>query len=77
MNEFDYSIFWDETIKQLREEKEISDQEYNMYFQNIHYIESTRDKIILSIPSRFIQSQLKQRYTLQLKTDSLKFQVLN
>ncbi|MDC7239908.1 MAG: chromosomal replication initiator protein DnaA [Spirochaetales bacterium] len=62
MNEFDYSIFWDETIKQLREEKEISDQEYNMYFQNTRYIESTRDKIILSIPSRFIQSQLKQRY---------------
>ncbi|MDC7235353.1 MAG: chromosomal replication initiator protein DnaA [Spirochaetales bacterium] len=63
MNEFDYSIFWEETIKQLREEKEISDQEYNMYFQSLHYIESTRDKIKLSIPSRFIQSQLKQRYT--------------
>jgi len=62
MNEYDYSIFWEETIKQLREENEISDQEYNMYFQSIHYIESTRDKIILSLPSRFIQSQLKQRY---------------
>jgi chromosomal replication initiator protein len=68
MNEFDYSIFWEETIKQLREEKEISDQEYNMYFQSIHYVESTRDKIILSIPSRFIQSQLKQRYTSAIET---------
>ncbi|MBF9015234.1 MULTISPECIES: chromosomal replication initiator protein DnaA [unclassified Oceanispirochaeta] len=68
MNEFDYSIFWEETIKQLREEKEISDQEYNMYFQSIHYVESTRDKIVLSIPSRFIQSQLKQRYTSAIET---------
>lgn len=68
MNEFDYSIFWEETIKQLRDEKEISDQEYNMYFQSIHYVESTRDKIILSIPSRFIQSQLKQRYTSIIET---------
>ncbi|QEN09074.1 chromosomal replication initiator protein DnaA [Oceanispirochaeta crateris] len=68
MNEFDYSIFWEETIKQLREENELSDQEYNMYFQSIHYIESTRDKIILSIPSRFIQSQLKQRYNAIIET---------
>ncbi len=62
MSEFDYSIFWNETIKQLREENVISDQEYNMYFQNIRYIESTSSNIILSIPSRFLQSQLKQRY---------------
>jgi len=62
MSEYDYSIFWEETIKQLREENEISDQEFNMYFQNIHYVESTRDTIVLSLPSRFIQSQLKQRY---------------
>jgi len=63
MSEYDYSIFWEETIKQLREENEISDQEFNMYFQNIHYVESTKDTIILSLPSRFIQSQIKQRYS--------------
>ena len=68
MSEFDYSIFWNETIKQLREENEISDQEYNMYFQNIRYIESTSTKIILSIPSRFLQSQLKQRYNSIIET---------
>ncbi|MDA3957444.1 chromosomal replication initiator protein DnaA [Oceanispirochaeta sp.] len=68
MNEFDYSIFWEETIKQLREENELSDQEYNMYFQSIHYIESTKDTIVLSIPSRFIQSQLKQRYNFIIET---------
>ena len=63
MSEYDYRIFWEETIKQLREENEISDQEFNMYFQNIHYVESTRDTIVLSLPSRFIQSQIKQRYS--------------
>ncbi len=63
MSKYDYSIFWEETIKQLREENEISVQEFNMYFQNIHYVESTSSSIILSLPSRFIQSQIKQRYS--------------
>ena len=62
MSEYDYSIFWEETIKQLREENEISDQEFNMYFQKIHYVESSQDTIALSLPSLFIQSQIKQRY---------------
>lgn len=63
MSEYDYSIFWEESIKQLREENEISDQEFNMYFQNIHYVESSKDTIVISLPSRFIQSQIKQRYS--------------
>lgn len=68
MSNYDYSIFWEETIKQLREENEISDQEFNMYFQNIHYVESTKDTIVLSLPSRFIQSQIKQRYSNTIET---------
>ncbi|OQY33307.1 MAG: chromosomal replication initiator protein DnaA [Spirochaetaceae bacterium 4572_59] len=63
MSKYDYSIFWEESIKQLREENEISDQEFNMYFQNIHYVESSKDTIVISLPSRFIQSQIKQRYS--------------
>ena len=68
MSKYDYSIFWEETIKQLREENEISDQEFNMYFQNIHYVESSSNSIVLSLPSRFIQSQIKQRYSSTIET---------
>ncbi len=71
MSEYDYSIFWEETIKQLREENEISDQEFNMYFQKIHYVESSQDTIALSLPSLFIQSQIKQRYISTLESKLL------
>ena len=77
MSKYDYSIFWEETIKQLREENEISVQEFNMYFQNIHYVDSTSTSIVLSLPSRFIQSQIKQRYSSIIEERLLELSGLN
>lgn len=58
-----YEIFWIEAIKQLREEKILSDQEHSMWFNNMKYTSSTDDTIILSVPSNFYKDQIKQRYS--------------
>jgi len=57
---WDYSVFWKEAIKQLREE--ISDQEYLMWFNNISYDSSRENEIVISVPSSFYRDQVKQRY---------------
>lgn len=57
---WNYSIFWKETINQLKEE--LSEQEFLMWFKNIFYTTSDEQKIILSVPSSFYKDQVKQRY---------------
>jgi len=57
---WDYSIFWKETLNQLR--SELSEQEFLMWFNNISYDKSTENKIILSVPSSFYRDQVKERY---------------
>ncbi len=57
---WDYSIFWKETLKQLR--SELSEQEFLMWFDNISYDSSTEKKIILVVPSSFYRDQVKERY---------------
>ncbi|MCK5673677.1 MAG: chromosomal replication initiator protein DnaA, partial [Spirochaetales bacterium] len=59
-SKWDYSIFWKETLNQLR--SELSEQEFLMWFDNITYAESTEKKIILSVPSSFYRDQVKERY---------------
>ncbi len=57
---WDYSIFWKETLNNLR--SELSEQEYVMWFDNITYASSTEKKIILSVPSSFYRDQVNERY---------------
>lgn len=57
---WDYSIFWNEAYKQLREH--VSEQEYVMWFRNLQYFGSRENEIILSVPSSFYRDQVKQRY---------------
>ena len=57
---WDYSVFWKETIQQVR--AEISEQEYFMWFSNLAYEGSQEGEIILSVPSSFYKDQVKQRY---------------
>jgi len=59
-SKWNYSIFWKETLNQLR--SELSEQEFLMWFDNISYLESTEKKIILSVPSSFYKDQVKERY---------------
>lgn len=59
-NTWNYNIFWNEVLKQIREE--ISDQEYFMWFNSIEYDHSKEYEIVLSVPSSFYKDQVKQRY---------------
>ncbi len=57
---WNYNIFWNEVLKQIREE--ISDQEYFMWFNSIEYGGSQEFELILRVPSSFYKDQVKQRY---------------
>ena len=55
-----YSLFWKETLIRIR--SEISEQEYFTWFNRLEYESSKHNEIIFSVPSKFIQDQIKQRY---------------
>jgi len=57
---WDYSVFWKEAIKQIRDE--ISDQEFMMWFNNISYETSRENEVVIAVPSSFYRDQVKQRY---------------
>jgi chromosomal replication initiator protein len=58
--QWDYSVFWKETINQIREE--ISEQEYIMWFNNMEYQDSNESHISITVPSSFYRDQIRQRY---------------
>ncbi|MBN2657526.1 MAG: chromosomal replication initiator protein DnaA [Spirochaetales bacterium] len=62
MSSYDFSIFWKESIKQLKDEKLISNQEFDMWFTNINYVGSSESSITVSVPSNFYKDQVIQRY---------------
>ncbi len=57
---WDYEIFWKETISLLR--NELTEQEYVMWFNNMHYLSSSEAEITLSVPSSFYKDQIVKRY---------------
>jgi chromosomal replication initiator protein len=57
---WDYEVFWKETISLLR--KELSDQEYVMWFNNMNYLSAAEAEITLSVPSSFYKDQIIKRY---------------
>jgi len=57
---WNYSIFWKESINQIQ--NSITDQEFQMWFKNMNYIESGEAQIIISVPSSFYKDQVTQRY---------------
>ncbi len=67
-SKWDYSIFWQEALKHLR--AQLSEQEYVMWFRNIHYYNSLENEVILAVPSSFYRDQVNQRY-LRLIHDTL------
>lgn len=56
----DFSIFWKEAMNQLR--GEVSEQEWLMWFNNLDYLRSENETIVVAVPSSFYQDQIKQRY---------------
>ena len=59
MNMWDYSVFWDEAMRQLSEE--LNTHEFAMWF-NIFYDSSTQDSIVIKVPSLFYKNQLEKKY---------------
>jgi len=57
---WDYSVFWDECINQIRHE--ISEQEFGMWFNRLAYHRANQQSIVLSVPSNFYRDQVRQRY---------------
>ena len=66
-----YSIFWEEAIRQLLKDNIVSEQEHNMWFRNIQYIKNNDTTITLSVPSKYYMNQIKQRYIDTLKNKFL------
>ncbi len=66
---WDYSVFWHEAIKQLHDE--VSEQEFDMWFNGIEYAESGDNCIIVRVPSSFYRDQVKQRYLTRIQNKLL------
>ncbi len=59
MSDWNYEVFWDEVLKQFKEE--LSDATFSMWF-NMDYEYSTENSIVLSVPSKFFETQINKRY---------------
>jgi len=68
MSESDYSLFWTETVRQLMEDGHLSEQEQDMWFRNMEFIQGQSDSIVLGVPSNFYRDQVKQRYLKMLES---------
>lgn len=68
MDENEYVLFWNEAIQQLKEDGDISEQEYNMWFRRTNFIKGSSNTLTLGVPSKFFRDQIKQRYLLLLES---------
>ena len=60
MSEWDYKVFWTETMTQLR--TEVGEQEFNIWFTNMEYLRGGENCIFIRVPSAFYRDQVKNRY---------------
>ena len=60
MSEWDYKIFWDEAVKQFKEELAFSI--FSMWFLPSKYEKSTENSIVLAVPSQFFRDQLVSKH---------------
>jgi len=59
MGTWNYSVFWDEAMNQIREE--LGEHEFAMWF-NIEYDSSIENAIVIRVPSNFYRDQLVRQY---------------
>jgi chromosomal replication initiator protein len=69
MVQWDYEVFWKETMNQIRSEKD--EQEFAMWF-NLEYIRATENEIVAAVPSSFYRDQLIERRYQQLLETKLR-----
>jgi chromosomal replication initiator protein len=60
MGEWDYSLFWNETLKEVR--GELGEQEFSMWFTNLEYLRAGENEITIAVPSLFFQGEFCSRY---------------
>ncbi len=54
------TLFWQKALTRIK--AAVSEQEYHTWFSRMIYESSSDNEIIFSVPSRFIQDQIRQRY---------------
>lgn len=57
----DFKVFWDESIRIIKE-KDISIEEYNLWFEKLDFFNYENDVISVKVPSKFYRDQVSQRY---------------
>lgn len=60
MAEWDYELFWNETLNQMREK--LGEEEFGRWFKLVDYLRATEQEITLGVPSGFYRDQVKTRY---------------
>ena len=60
MAEWDYGLFWKETLNQILDD--VGEQEFTRWFTLIEYLGAKENEIYLGVPSAFYRDQIKQRY---------------
>ena len=63
MESCNYTEFWNEVLKQIKEDfvSQNKENDYILWFPQISYYEAKQNKIIISVPSMFYRDQLKTR----------------
>ncbi len=59
MAQWDYRVFWDEALSQIREE--LGEHEFAMWF-NIGYESATENTVLVRVPSSFYRDQVSRQY---------------
>ena len=60
MADWDYEVFWNETMNQVR--AELGEQEFNIWFSNLEYLRGGENCVFIKAPSSFYRDQVKNRY---------------
>jgi chromosomal replication initiator protein len=60
MAEWDYEVFWKETLKQIRQK--LGEQEFCVWFNNLEYIKADETGVSIAVPSKFYRDQFRMRY---------------
>jgi chromosomal replication initiator protein len=66
MAEWDYEVFWQETLNQMR--LDLGDQEYSIWFNTLKYLKAGENNVTVSVPSSFYRDQVKLRYQNRIET---------
>ena len=68
MESFNYNIFFNEAISQIKEELTIQGKQNELCFFMIKYVDSKELKVIASVPSTFIRDRMiSNGYTSQIE----------